>query len=71
MVRIMDHSEILNLWQTTADLAAAFDVPYQTAAAWRRRGRIPAKHWSKATRLAKAKGMKNITTDTFTGERAA
>jgi sugar phosphate isomerase/epimerase len=54
----MDHSDIIELWETTAEMAAAFGVPYQTAAAWRRRGRIPSKHWSKAIQLAEPKGAK-------------
>lgn len=35
---------IFALWPTTADLASDLEVPYTTAASWRARGSIPAKH---------------------------
>lgn len=38
----MEHIE--RIWPRTADLAADLGVPYTTAAAWRQRGNIPAKH---------------------------
>ncbi len=38
----MEH--ILNIWPSTVDLANDLGVPYTTAASWRARGSIPAKH---------------------------
>jgi len=35
---------ISRIWPTVAQLAADLGKPYQTVAAWKRRGRIPADH---------------------------
>lgn len=42
-LRIMRGMEnIIRIWPTLSDLASDLDRPYQTVAAWKRRGRIPA-----------------------------
>lgn len=38
----MEH--IFSLWPTLSDLARDLDKPYQTVAAWSRRGSIPARY---------------------------
>ncbi len=38
----MEH--IFSIWPTISDLAEDAKVPYPTAAAWKQRGSIPAKH---------------------------
>ena len=35
---------ILSLWPNLAELSKDIDVPYQTVAAWKQRGSIPAKY---------------------------
>jgi hypothetical protein len=35
---------ILRIWPRLSDLAADLNKPYQTVAAWKQRGRIPADH---------------------------
>jgi hypothetical protein len=47
---------IFNMWPTTADLAADLGVPYTTAASWRVRGNIPAKHDLDLIAAAAARG---------------
>lgn len=47
---------IFNMWPTTADLAADLGVPYTTAASWRARGNIPAKHDLDLIAAAAARG---------------
>jgi hypothetical protein len=39
-----------------AELARELDVPYQTAAGWKRRGTISLVHWQQLMRLAAARG---------------
>lgn len=47
---------IFALWPTTAALAADLSVPYTTAASWRARGSIPAKHDLDLIAAAAARG---------------
>jgi len=54
----MNHTRIIRLWKSAKEMSDAFQVPYQTAAAWRARGRIPSKHWKRAVELASHKGRK-------------
>ena len=39
-MRCMEH--IAHIWPRTLDLASDLNKPYQTVAAWKKRGRIPA-----------------------------
>lgn len=50
----MEH--IFDIWPTTADLASDLRVPYTTAASWRIRGSIPAKHDLDLIAAAAARG---------------
>jgi hypothetical protein len=50
----MEH--ILTIWPTLADLAADLQKPYQTVAAWKQRGRIPADHDLDLIEAAKRRG---------------
>ena len=34
----------MRIWPTLADLASDLGKPYQTVAAWKQRGRVPADH---------------------------
>lgn len=52
----MEH--IFDIWPTTADLASDLRVPYTTAASWRIRGNIPAKHDLDLIAAAAARGEK-------------
>jgi hypothetical protein len=47
---------IFDIWPTTADLASDLGVPYTTAASWRARGNIPAKHDLALIAAAAARG---------------
>lgn len=47
---------IFDIWPTTADLATDLGVPYTTAASWRVRGNIPAKHDLDLIAAAAARG---------------
>jgi hypothetical protein len=47
---------IFDIWPTTADLASDLRVPYTTAASWRARGSIPAKHDLDLIAAAAARG---------------
>lgn len=47
---------IFDIWPTTADLASDLGVPYTTAASWRVRGNIPAKHDLDLIAAAAARG---------------
>jgi hypothetical protein len=49
---------IFDIWPTTADLASDLGVPYTTAASWRVRGNIPAKHDLDLIAAAAARGHK-------------
>lgn len=49
---------IFDLWPSTADLATDLGVPYTTAASWRARGNIPAKHDLDLIAAAAARGEK-------------
>jgi hypothetical protein len=48
---------ILRIWPTMADLAADLGIPYQTVAAWKNRGRIPATYDVQIVDAAKARGV--------------
>jgi len=48
--------DIFNKWPTLADLARDLGKPYQTVAAWKQRGSIPAKHDLDLVRLAGLRG---------------
>lgn len=50
----MEH--IKRIWPKTADLAHDLGVPYTTAAAWKQRGSIPAKHFAAMIVAAQARG---------------
>lgn len=52
----MEH--ITRIWSKTTDLAADLGVPYTTAAAWRQRRSIPAKHFGALIAAAEKRGEK-------------
>lgn len=61
---------IFDLWPTTADLASDLGVPYTTAASWRARGSIPAKHDMDLIAAAAARG-KELKLETLAALRRA
>lgn len=61
---------IFDLWPTTADLASDLGVPYTTAASWRARGSIPAKHDMDLVAAAAARG-KSLKLETLAAMRRA
>lgn len=52
----MEH--VLRIFPNLADLARGLGVPYQTVAAWKQRGRLPAVYDLRVIKLAKARGEK-------------
>lgn len=54
-------SEILSPF-SSAELRDALRVPYQTAAAWKRRNRLPPRHWYAFADFARERG-RNISID--------
>lgn len=52
--------DIFDIWTTLADMSSDLDVPYQTVAKWKQRGRIPSESWSVVIDAAKKRGH-NIT----------
>jgi hypothetical protein len=53
--------DVFSAFDTTAALAADLQVPYQTAAAWRRRKSIPSRYWSTLIDRAKEKRIAGLT----------
>lgn len=47
---------ILHIWPSMAELAADLGKPYQTVAAWKQRGRIPADYDLRLIEAAKKRG---------------
>ncbi|MBI1425805.1 MAG: hypothetical protein GC149_20460 [Gammaproteobacteria bacterium] len=54
-------SDVIISFGTTAKFAEEIDVPYPTAAAWKRRNSIPSKFWNSVISSAKRCGIKGIT----------
>jgi len=63
----MEH--ILTLWPSMAVLAADIGRPYQTVAAWKQRGSIPARYDLDLIRAAKARG-KTLTLEQLASARS-
>ena len=61
---------IFDIWPTTADLASDLGVPYTTAASWRARGNIPAKHDLDLIAAAAARG-REVKLETLAAMRRA
>ena len=52
----MEH--IFRIWPKLSDLASDLEKPYQTVAAWKQRGSIPARYDLDLVHAAKARGRK-------------
>jgi len=50
-------TDVIALWPSTADFAGALGVPYQTAAAWKRRNSIPPDQWLRLVTAAREIGQ--------------
>jgi hypothetical protein len=55
--------DVFSAFNTTAEIAAGLKVPYQTAAAWRRRKSIPSRYWSTLIDRAREKRIPGLTLD--------
>jgi hypothetical protein len=62
----MEH--IFDIWPTTGELARDLGVPYTTAASWRVRGNIPAKHDLDLVAAAAARG-RSLTLESLAAAR--
>ena len=47
---------IFAIWGQLTDMAHDLDLPYQTVAKWKQRGRIPSEAWADVIEAAKFKG---------------
>lgn len=56
----MTHSDIIDQWPSLAEFARDLSVPYGTAKAMRRRGSIPAQHWSATVAAASKRSIKGV-----------
>lgn len=50
--------DIFEIWPTIVDMATDLDLPYQTVAKWKQRGRIPSESWGAVIEAAKARDCK-------------
>lgn len=55
--------DVFSAFETTAALASDLKVPYQTAAAWRRRKSIPSRYWATLIDRAREKSIAGLTLD--------
>ncbi|AGT08333.1 hypothetical protein JCM7686_1227 [Paracoccus aminophilus JCM 7686] len=62
-------THIFHIWPKMADLAADLGLSYQTVAAWKRRGRIPAEYDLSLIEAANRKGC-SLTLDVLAHARA-
>lgn len=58
------HREILNLWESPADLEVEICVNKGTVSVWKARNKIPAEHWWEIVKAANRRGFE-ITMDDF------
>jgi hypothetical protein len=54
--------DIFSIWDSIADAAREFDVPYYRVAKWHQRGSIPSAFWPQVIAAAERKGRK-VTAD--------
>ena len=59
----MTHSDVINLWPSLSLFADDLGVPYGTAKAMRRRGRIPSEYWFRLVQKADERGIEGVSTD--------
>jgi hypothetical protein len=52
--------DIIALWPSAGALARELGLPYQTVAAWKARGSIPAAHWRALVSAAKRSGYYGV-----------
>lgn len=50
--------DIFGIWDPLSEMAVDLDLPYQTVAKWKQRGRIPSESWGAVIEAAKAKGKR-------------
>lgn len=50
--------DIFEIFGSLSEMAVALDLPYQTVAKWKQRGRIPSESWGAVIEAAKARGRK-------------
>lgn len=59
-------AEIVDEMGGSTALGEALGVPVTTVSSWRTRKWIPIKYWPAVIRLAKAQGVKGVTTESLT-----
>lgn len=55
---MIEVDDIFEIWDPLTTMATALDLPYQTVAKWKQRGRIPSEYWAQVIEAAKTKGHK-------------
>jgi hypothetical protein len=48
--------DIFDIWDPLSKMAIDLELPYQTVAKWKQRGRIPSESWAAVISAAKKKG---------------
>jgi hypothetical protein len=48
--------DIFAIWDPLSEMAVDLDLPYQTVAKWKQRGRIPSESWGDVIKAAKKRG---------------
>lgn len=59
------HADIIGLWLSTADFAAAIGVDYNQAKLMRRRNSIPVEYWPEVVADAQRRGFAGISYETL------
>ena len=70
----MEHTQIIALWGSLSEFAADLGVAYGTAKAMKRRGSIPARHWTRVITAAHKRNYRGVTLEALakaTEDRAA
>jgi hypothetical protein len=60
-MRYTSHRQIIDTWPSLPTFAADHGVKYGTAKQWRRRNSIPPERWLETIKLAKDKGIPDVT----------
>jgi hypothetical protein len=64
-------NDVFAAFPSVAAIAALLNVPYQTAAAWRRRNSIPSRYWLALAEAATTQGITGISVDALSRIEAA
>jgi hypothetical protein len=53
----MNHTKIIELWDSPQDLAEEINVKYNTLMRWKYRNSIPSEYWTDIVRVAKEEDL--------------